>query len=244
MPFPLASLAGGASVQLQDVGGNLLSAWGQNWMNQNAVRAQNDFNSPKNQMLRFKEAGLNPALIYSQGSPGNQPSPVAQEFPKIGAHVSYTVGKALALEEAKRNVQLQDKAILQADADRTLTYDRSATERLRALNEQFEFLKRQANEPYFTDLAKINSQAAAAKLQNLIQDITVKEAQRLNLEMDRQLKNDVHLEKSYYNYLRNFGIEKGDSVFIRSGLGLGRTLEDVFGGDRRTGRINQRIFRK
>lgn len=32
---------------------------------------QNEYNSPANQMMRFKEAGLNPHLIYGQGSSGN-----------------------------------------------------------------------------------------------------------------------------------------------------------------------------
>ncbi|AXH76292.1 MAG: DNA pilot protein [Microviridae sp.] len=32
---------------------------------------QNDYNSPKAQMARFKEAGLNPNLIYGQGNSGN-----------------------------------------------------------------------------------------------------------------------------------------------------------------------------
>lgn len=33
-------------------------------------RRMNRYNSPEQQMKRFKEAGLNPHLIYSQGSPG------------------------------------------------------------------------------------------------------------------------------------------------------------------------------
>lgn len=35
----------------------------------------NEYNTPANQMARFKEAGLNPMLIYSQGTPGNSNSP-------------------------------------------------------------------------------------------------------------------------------------------------------------------------
>lgn len=34
-------------------------------------RMQNEYNSPQAQMARFKEAGLNPNLVYSQGNPGN-----------------------------------------------------------------------------------------------------------------------------------------------------------------------------
>lgn len=35
---------------------------------------QNEYNSPQAQMARFSEAGLNPHLIYGQGTPGNSPS--------------------------------------------------------------------------------------------------------------------------------------------------------------------------
>lgn len=45
----------------------------QNLANQQAlIKQQNDYNSPKAQMERYKEAGLNPHLIYSQGAPGLQ----------------------------------------------------------------------------------------------------------------------------------------------------------------------------
>jgi len=33
---------------------------------------QNEYNTHKNQMARFQDAGLNPHLVYGQGSPGNQ----------------------------------------------------------------------------------------------------------------------------------------------------------------------------
>lgn len=38
---------------------------------------QNEYNTPENQMQRFKTAGLNPHLIYGKGTPGN-----AQQMPK------------------------------------------------------------------------------------------------------------------------------------------------------------------
>lgn len=41
---------------------------------------QNRYNAPSAQMDRFKEAGLNPHLIYGQGTPGN-----AQEMPQYQA---------------------------------------------------------------------------------------------------------------------------------------------------------------
>lgn len=48
--------------------------------NEKMMDKMNEYNSPKAQMERFDEAGLNPHLIYGQGTPGNQPSPVQGKF--------------------------------------------------------------------------------------------------------------------------------------------------------------------
>lgn len=44
--------------------------------NERYLQMQLDYNSPANQMKRFKEAGLNPHLVYGQGNPGNQNAPL------------------------------------------------------------------------------------------------------------------------------------------------------------------------
>lgn len=44
----------------------------------------NEYNSPANQMKRYKEAGLNPNLIYSQGNPGNTATTMPQyQAPRV-----------------------------------------------------------------------------------------------------------------------------------------------------------------
>lgn len=49
--------------------------------NERMIDKQNFYNSPAQQMARFKEAGLNPNLIYGQGNPGNQSS--APQYPSL-----------------------------------------------------------------------------------------------------------------------------------------------------------------
>lgn len=56
----------------------------QNDLNKQYLDYYNAYNAPAQQMARFKEAGLNPHLIYSQGNPGNQASPQqAADFPNL-----------------------------------------------------------------------------------------------------------------------------------------------------------------
>lgn len=47
----------------------------QHQSNMELLKYQLEYNSPAAQMARFKEAGLNPNLVYGQGSPGNMESP-------------------------------------------------------------------------------------------------------------------------------------------------------------------------
>lgn len=44
--------------------------------NERYLERQLEYNTPKNQMARFQDAGLNPHLIYGQGNPGNQSAPL------------------------------------------------------------------------------------------------------------------------------------------------------------------------
>lgn len=53
----------------------------QHKQNMELLQYQLDYNTPANQMARFGEAGLNPNLIYGQGSPGNMES--APRYPDI-----------------------------------------------------------------------------------------------------------------------------------------------------------------
>lgn len=85
MPLPLI----GAAIE---AGGSLLGNLVQGWQNKDLAGYQNDlnmkswlmqqeYNSPANQMARYKAAGLNPNLIYGQGNSGNAASPVQLQAP-------------------------------------------------------------------------------------------------------------------------------------------------------------------
>lgn len=57
-----------------------------NQFNREMWELNNDYNSPASQVARFKEAGLNPALIYgSSGNAGNSSSPVSGSLARASA---------------------------------------------------------------------------------------------------------------------------------------------------------------
>lgn len=88
----------------------------QNQFNLDMWNLQNEYNSPQAQMKRFEEAGLNPALMYSQGNPGNAASAPVQgvpESPEISRDMR-ELGQAFNIEGLKTAIANRKKA--EADA--------------------------------------------------------------------------------------------------------------------------------
>lgn len=95
---------------------------------------QNDYNSPANQMKRFKEAGLNPNLIYKQTNEGGTVRSTNLELPKaqaptfdlsgIGSSLSSYMDTELKQAQvdnlkAANNVAIQDAALRAAQVAAT-----------------------------------------------------------------------------------------------------------------------------
>ena len=64
----------------------------------NLWNLMNEYNSPSSQMQRYQEAGLNPNLIYQQGTPGNASSTAGYNMPNVkiqpGKDAAVKVGMA------------------------------------------------------------------------------------------------------------------------------------------------------
>lgn len=115
-PFTLGAIVqGGAS--LLNTGSQLFT----NKKNrQNALddwNRVNAYNSPAQQMARFKEAGLNPNLIYKQT---NEAPPVRSTdyvAPKLDADVTDVIGKYADYKQKQVQTELQSQAIQNARED-------------------------------------------------------------------------------------------------------------------------------
>lgn len=85
----------------------------QNAYNLDMWKMQNEYNSPQSQMQRFKEAGLNPNLIYGQGTSGNASSAPYQtsrvEAPHFGKSAE-ALAKVFNIEELRTLVAHRKEA--------------------------------------------------------------------------------------------------------------------------------------
>lgn len=88
----------------------------QNQFNLEMWHLQNEYNSPQAQMKRYEEAGLNPALIYSQGNPGNAANAPVQGVPEAPefSRDMRELGQAFNIEGLKTAIANRKKA--QAEA--------------------------------------------------------------------------------------------------------------------------------
>lgn len=139
MPFPLIPvIAAGAALGGQLIGG-LFDKRADEKYNQQQIdlakltnaqniefwKMQNAYNTPAAQMSRYKEAGLNPNLIYGQGTPGNATpiSPMSRPDNRVtsqgdraakslGAMTDFMQMRAMEIEMANRE---QDTRVKEAE---------------------------------------------------------------------------------------------------------------------------------
>jgi len=104
----LASLAAGIWGQNKQNKENRRIARSQNDANKEFLAQQLEYNTPKNQMSRFQEAGLNPNLVYGQGNPGSQSAP--QTAADIRPADYQKLGEVLPLMNQTSLVQSQVQA--------------------------------------------------------------------------------------------------------------------------------------
>jgi hypothetical protein len=124
-PITASALIGVGGSLLQGITGGVNTRANRRWQ-ERMWHNQNAYNHPKAQMARFKEAGLNPNLIYGQGSSGNAGSvgqvpttPTTDPLQHLGQYMSLKLADA-----QKSNVEKQteaiDSEIAQREADTAL----------------------------------------------------------------------------------------------------------------------------
>lgn len=203
--------------------GGLLGAGKQQSANMDLARYQNDFNyrmwqennaynTPSAQMQRFRDAGLNPALMYGQGNPGSSSAPVrsadirpadyqsAMRIAPIANQTAMTISQVQALEARTRKdtvvAQLNDAQRKLVEANPLLNGSgyMAVIDSLKATAEI------KASE---AKTSKIGVEMAEASkgwvVQKIAHEVTLLE-QRFRLgELDEKIKTQVLLSKEFEN---------------------------------------------
>lgn len=185
----------------------------QNDVNQAAIDRQNSYNSPKAQMSRYQEAGLNPNLVYSQGNPGNQSS--ISQYPDIGK-TDYQSAAANLAPSFNQSALMQSQVAAQ-NAKTTQTYAMTEVNKMQAkliaanplLNDEgfaaiIDGLKATAQLKYTQSAGnvianQINSVSAGHQVEKIFKEVQLLE-QRFNLgTADMNIKAQVLKSKEFSN---------------------------------------------
>jgi len=204
---------------------------------------QNQYNSPKEQMIRFKEAGLNPNLIYGQQtqSPVVRSSSVEGYSPRA-PQVDLGNAAAMGLQglSTYQDTRLKD---VQTDLVKEQIKNASTDNMLK----QLDWAEKNIKLPYAQKMAESNAQALEIqneqrlvdlqfskdynpikleegqyRINNLIKDLDVK-IQAMNLskaqeDLARQTISNLKKEgllKTYDANLKSQGIQPNDNIFFR-----------------------------
>ena len=199
---------------------------------------QNSYNTPEAQMNRFKQAGLNPNLIYGQGNSGNAgpiPTPTAQkpdfrpgDFSGIGragdaALINYMNPEIQQARYdnliADNNIKLEEAELKRTQRENItqntsrsvfdLNFDRELrTVSADARRENLRKLTGEANTAM--DENERRNLANAQSLAEGVERILNMRGVRANLQKDAKLKQlDINLKKQ--------GIQPGDAPYMRMG---------------------------
>ena len=182
-------------------------------LNRQMWELQNQYNTPENQMLRYKQAGLNPNLIYGQGTPGN-----ATEMPQYQApalNMRYKTPDFSGVIPAYQDAKVKQAQTDNVNEQTNLMIAQRATElskNLKTLSEK--------------DKVKLEAEILEAT-KGSIRDLKAAEVQGKLLQNNllhsqRKTENEKRLKiiterifLSHQNKLAEKGIFKNDSIILR-----------------------------
>jgi len=172
---------------------------------------QNAYNTPASQMARFQDAGLNPNLIYGQGTHGNATSSVTSDKPRIHKP-NYQLPKLQTLSMYNdlrlKNAQI-DNVQQQTEYQNARTTGQGIMNDI--LNQDLNRKTRgnRIGDEYDAEMARLTYDTTKTKEENTRLE---KEAKQIHNKM---LNEDLDLKEYQTELRRKYDIQPGDELWQR-----------------------------
>ncbi len=176
-----------------------------NEQNERLWREQMEYNSPVNQMARFKQAGLNPNLAYGDNGNAGAPPEYVSSKNQAPQFDPMAIANAMLLDRQMKQVDA-DIAVKQAQADNINADTNLKVEEfdykpiLRGLEER----SRSYQDELTQSISKLNSKQAEdieKRLNEWLSDAPYRQAEWMN-KLNQQLA-DLNLTKAQVNYYQD-----------------------------------------
>lgn len=197
---------------------------------------QNQYNSPLEQMKRWKDAGLNPNMIYGGANQGGN----ASSMPKMGIPPSQALPSVMgnmpnilaAYNDLRlRNAQI-DNVKAQTDNTTQRTINETLLARVHALKGNtmaFDLDTKDMLRPYSLNVAQTSSERASKALEQQVQSLRLmRQDEQLNLLRVEAAKKGLtqqdaatesvradNVFKQYRNEWMKMGVTSSDNFFVR-----------------------------
>lgn len=234
MPLPAGFFSAFAPAAVTAVSG-FLSQLAGNRSARRESRRMMEYNSPKQQMKRFREAGLSPYLMYGQGTPGNMTSPIpAQEYG--GEHVASGfenyVGRRQANMDYTQSTIARDIMLNQMQAsywNASTAFEQNRIAQVKADRDTAEFW---SDFPRFMKDAAVTPDVVGTgyrmKMNELKKSLSEANFRRLE-SMIQNMDHKTAIEAVKRKYAEDYGMVGGDWT---QGLGLIKSIPSLFKGSR------------
>lgn len=205
----------------------------QHQKNMELLKYQLEYNSPKEQMKRFGEAGLNPHLIYGQASSGNWSQ--SQQYPTIApTDMSISVPNLVGLAQQTQQLELIRS---QTDLNKVKADESGTKQELMKAQRDLVKANPYLNENYISALvskmeAQVNlvqNQSVLAQTQNELGTVNIRGQQIRNMSMLTQIEK---MNKEIDLLAQKFMLNKqtytiNDLRIIREKLGVDLDIEKL-----------------
>lgn len=183
----------------------------------------NAYNTPANQMKRLKEAGLNPALMYGQGTTGNTNTsmPTADTIPTTfsGAEIAQSAAAGAQMSVMNSQVQLNKANAIAKGIDSSVKAGQYGIAKKMS---QYQMENLASDTMVKLEKAKTEIITRAnAIIDNEIKDETKAKIvegivqQTANLVLDGKIKTQQELQAQWKTELNNSGLDTSDNYIYR-----------------------------
>lgn len=199
--------------------------------NEALIDKQNEYNTPVNQQMRFDAAGLNPNLMYGQGSPGNQTQAAKYEAPTLDYRTPAIDFPSVISEY--QDFQMKQAQIENIEASTSNVMEQNMLRKLQGRRGELQFSREQ-------NLSQFDVGIRRAEKLKLYRQLNLLEAETARTSMrDRQVHQQIEgadydlLFKRYEKQFREQGFQSSDHVgfrvLIRMLNRIGLSPDELFG---------------
>ncbi len=189
---------------------------------------QNEYNTPAMQMQRLKEAGLNPNLMYGQGTTGNALTPQKAPVPEVGNELSSLAQMSLApVLSMYQDWRVKNAQIENLKANAEATRQNAALTALRQITQDYTNRKlRDESDFWLTDAEnrsyKLQGEAnitrfkahTAQRIFNEALPSQIKQIMLRNNLLEQQIRS-YQLENQFNEQLKPYGMRSTDPLWMR-----------------------------